>query len=614
MRIIFLLFLVISSVHSGVWIPGPIRVDPQGVAFLSVSYPNPMNMALNPNEANQSGFFSTFDGNDFDFKRVLAIPGVDSDSNLMEYAPLLFLPGDNKDGYFVVENSKKMLKVKLDGVVGIQPGFFSIRFVPTFSNISELKDPDKIPLNPSDFSNWSAGDVLTFRKSSDLLVNYAFGAKTFLDYGVSASISSTWDIQISRLNYPGKVLMIKVNIKKGKDAPYWVYKGNYSEEVNLYKLWGKSNEFTYEFDLTNQNISPPLKILSYTREGTIEKKVENANSLMAYQEALKGNLIIANLLSQKKIFGVKKIFEEDEEIKIKTQPISKRLGITWKFDSNFKKGIPQIVGKLKSFPGDLLLENVVGIYFPENKNKIFAGFLQQISHLDEDSRRVERRFGASLKTVHFFKEIDRVQLRGELEHAVFRGGFSNTPLFPEITVDKILGLKLTMDFQFSNLAVDLLLNLPEEYPFSALINEANDSIGQHFKRFVGIDQELCRDYLEKNLTQCIFNTRKRTYQAMTDGYKALSKMKQLRNAGNYMEFFKGFSEFGKAFVENRFVIGTFIKFMGWQYDPSLKRDQRFTNPRTVKENNKEIKVPYFLHMEIVGENIPKLQKTIRSDQ
>ncbi len=593
--------------------PGPIKVNPQGVAFLRVTYPNPVNLVLNPNEANQAGFFSTFDGNDFDFKRVLAIPGADSDSNLSEYAPGLFLPGDNKDGYYVVENSKKMLKVNLDGVLGIQPGFLSIRFVPTFSSIGDLKDPGKIPVNPSDFSIWREGDVLTFRKSSDLSVNVAFGAKTFLDYGVAGFISSTWDIQISRLDTSGKALVVKINYKKGKDVPYWVNKGNYPEEVNIYKLWGKSNVFTFEFDLTNQNVSPPLKILSYAKEGRIEKKVENANSLMAYQEALKGNLIIANLLSQKKIFGVRKIFEEEEEVKIRNQSISLRPEISWKFDSNFKKGTPQIVGKLKSFPGDLLLENVVGIYFPENKNKIFAGYLQQISRLDEDSRRVERRFGASLKTVHFFKEIDRVQLRGELEHAVHRGGFSSDPLFPEITVDKIQALKLTMDFQLSNLAVELLLNLPEEYPFSVLINEANESIGQHFKRFVGLDQELCRDYEEKNLTQCIFNSRKKTYQAMTDSYKALSKMKQLRNAGNYMEFFRSFLEFGKAFTENRFVIGTFIKFMGLQYDPSLKSAQRFTNPRIIKEGNKEIKVPYLLQIELTGENIPKYQKTIRSE-
>ncbi len=609
---IFILFclVLISSTHGGIWVPNPVQISPEGIIYFDLPFPGPVQMASN---ASEEGFFPVSNEGGLNFKRVLAVSEKDLDFNLVEYSPGLILPPENQAGYLVVENSKRRPRLRLEDATLIEPGFFSKRFSPSLTAIKELPEINEIPSEISDFKKWSLGDSIAFQKNTNLLVNIAYGAKNITDFGVVGSISSSWNILVSLIS-ENKNLVVKVVYKKIPGIDYSFNKGAFGEKVNLFKLWGETKTFSFIFDLSNSKEANPLKIVTL---GGSQKIIEKANALMAYQEALKGNLVIANLLSQRKVYGVRKIFEEEEESRFKNQNVTGGLKVAWKFDPSFKMGASIFSTKSKSFEGNLLLENIVGFFSQEIENsidskkiRIFTNYLQQINHLDQAVGISERRYGASFKAVRFLKEIEKEDVLNQLQATLFKIGFSKELLSKKISVAKIENMEMDLDLSLSNLAIDVLMNLPGEYPENVLINEANKSVVDFFKTTINANQEICDDYHAKDINQCIFLVKTKTLQATTNAYRALVKMKEQRMEKNYTEFNKSFGDFGRGFVENKFAMMTFLKLIQFHLSPDFEKTAK---ERMVMDDGKLIKAPFIIRIQIKGSNMPPISRVMRSD-
>lgn len=609
---IFILFclVLISSTYAGIWIPSPVQISPEGIVYFDLPFPAPVQMASDGREA---GFFPVSDGGGLNFKRVLAVSGKDLDFNLVEYSPGLILPPENQAGYLVIENSKRRPKLKLEDSVLIEPGILLKRFSPSLAAIQELPEINEIPSKIPDFKKWRPGDSIAFQKNTNLLVNIAYGGKTIVDFGVVGSISSSWNILVSLISAT-KNLVVKVVYKKNPGVNYTFDKGVFGENVNLFKLWGESKTFSFIFDLSNSNEANPLKIVNI---GGNQKMVEGANALMAYQEALKGNLVIANLLAQRKVYGVRKIFEEEEESRFKNQNVPGGLKVAWKFDPSFKMGTSIFSAKSKNFEGNLLLENMVGFFSQEMRNstdskkiRIFTNYLQQINHLDQAVGIPERRYGASFKAVRFLKEIEKEDVLNQLQATLFKIGFSKELLSKKISVAKIENMEMDLDLALSNVAIDVLMNLPGEYPENVLINEANKSVVEFFQNTVNPKQEICDDYRAKDINQCIFLVKTKTLQTITNAYRALQKMNSQRMEKNYTEFNKSFGDFGRAFIENKFTMMTFLKLIQFQFSSDFEKTAK---ERMVMHDGNLIKAPFIIRIQIKGSNMPPISRVMRSD-
>lgn len=614
MKIFILFCLVLTSfTYAGVWIPSPVQISPEGIFYFDMPFPEPVQMVSNTSDL---GFFPVSGENGLNFKRVLAISGKDLDFNLVEYSPGLILPPENPAGYLVVENSKKRPRIDLDDKTLIEPGFLVKRFSPTLAAIQELPEVNEIPTKIENFKKWNLGDSIAYQKITNLSVNVAYGAKTFFDFGVVGFISSTWDILVSLVSNQ-KNLVVKVSYKKQPGAKYLFDKGSFTENVNLFKLWGASQTFSFIFDLSNSKVVKDLKILNF--QGT-PKMVEDANSLMAYQEALKGNLVLANMLSQRKGFGVRKIFEEEDESKLKNQIVPGGLKVSWKFDPSFKRGTSIFSAKSKTFEGNLLLENILGFYSQEisstsvqKKIRIFANYLQQITPLDQVAGIPDRRYGASFKVVKFLKDIEKEEAINQVQQSFIKIGLSRNLLSKNLPLTKIANLELSLDLALSNIAIEVLMNLPNEYPENVLVNEANEYVMDFFKNSTNADQEICEDYGAKAMSQCMFLAKTKTLQGMTTAYRALQKMKINSKEKNYSEFNKSFAEFGRGFIENRFTLVTFLKLVKSHLIPDSSDLGKFTKERMVMDEEKLIKPPFEIRIQIKGSNFAPFSKVMRSD-
>lgn len=607
--VILIPFQGFSSDAREIWIPSPGQPSPDGKIIFNLVF----------QESNLGeGFFPIQSGRPYNFKRILAVPGKWASPNLVEYSPDLFLPSENPAGYLVVEDSNKILK----GQTRNEAGFLVKRFAPTLKDAQDLPEIDDIPLKIEDFSKWKPGDSIVFRKKEVLKVNAAYGANTFYDFGVVSSISANWDVLI-RLPYktenPENKQLVFVSYSIPEGSNYRYDKGGFQENVNLFKLWGQSKTFKFIFDLSNKKIAPPLKIVSIESNQKTQEIVENSSSLIAYQEALRGNLILANLLSQRKIYGVRKIFEEEEEVK----QSAKGFKIPWEMDVNFRKGKYFISGKAITLPGNLLLENVAVHYSQDFANlqkeslssnpiKTFVGFFQQINNTGKIGGTSNRRFSATLKFQINYSNIHRDQYFQDFKNSFLDLGFLDDSLLPNPLKGKMGNLELNLDVILSNVAIDVLMNLPDEYPENVLINEANDYVIEHFKNKTDSNNEICENYGEKDLNKCIFICKKRTFQAMTNAYRALKDMKLKRDDRNYEEFLRSFGKFGTAFAENRYSLITFLRFIGHNFRPNLQGLGKFWDPRFITVDGKKTLAPLEIKIQIKGPNISPFIKKFRN--
>lgn len=613
MRIFVLIWLgLLINAYGGVWIPTSGQITPGGKIIFNLPFP-----VLNDPDL-EEGFFSIPRLNPANFKRILAVAGKGSSPNLVEYLPGLFLPSENPTGYVVIEESNKILK----GRTRKEPGFIAKRFSKTLQGAQSLPEIEEIPSKMEDFGKWRPGDSIAFRKTDELKVNAAYGAKTFFDYGVASTISADWDVLI-RFPYiaenPEKKMLVFVSYSIPAGSKYFFDKGGFPENVNLFKLWGKSQTIKYLFDLSNTKTAPLLKIVHFEGNQKNQETLENVNALLAYQEALKGNLIPANLLSQLKIYGVRKIFEEEEEEKIKGQG-PKSIKIPFEIDANFKKGSTLISGRGRAIPGNLFLENEA-VYFvqdfsglPKDSSslKTFVGFLQQINNLGKIGGASYRRLSAILKSQFKYINIDREEYFRELKRDFLAVGFPESSLIPNTPKDKVGDLEILLDVSLSNVALDVLMNLPDEYPENVLVNQANDNLTEFFRNKVDGNYEICEYYGEKDLNKCIFISKKRTFAAMTGAYKALKEMKQKRNERNYEEFLRAFGEFGKTFAENRFSLVTFLRFIGHNFQATLQGEEKFRDERIITVDGRPSLAPFEIKIQIQGPNINPYTKVLRN--
>jgi hypothetical protein len=487
------------------------------------------------------------------------------------------------------------------------------RFVSNIEAVDSLPKPE-VPTNLDQLKKWSEGDSLSTSVSKNISFNTGFSVMQGVAGSASivGTINSGWNVGISKPKNPVKESIVKLVWAKDKGAKVAMSAGNLVTKINLSKAWGKSEAFSYTFDLASPaRFDIPVESYFLSKTPKIET-FKNISTLEAYQEALNGNLVLADVLSEKKDSGVKKISEDDK--KSTETAIGGSLVVPFLMSASTNIGKKFVGGRSKLFGEDHLLEELLASYSHESGTEgilsndmkrlsIFAGNFQQISPLGELNGDLKRRYSGSYKYYYAKNNVTPSTLEEELRKLRYKVGFMKELKGVNIPKDKIGSLELELDLSLSNYATDEFMKLVEKYPEDVLVNESTEYIDGFFKGVSDAKQEICESYRVRILDECIFTTRRQTTSAMKSAISALKEMKKFRMDMDFKNFVKAYADFGKGFIENRFTMKTFLRMLRQEYNPNLKGEEKFGKEKTIIVDGKTSKIPYEITLKIKGTNI-----------
>lgn len=705
---VFLVLIFSTSLlATELWMPVTIIVSPSG----SISQLIPLPVDGNPGPSAGSnlggGFFPVIGGNITHFTRIFAITPSQSSinvSNLSSSQEFSLLPEKSALGYRVITQDNKSLTIAGAATMGpggwlalnatlavgitAGKGYLASRSVKTLAEAKKLPSP-KIPNDiPNYIQQLNPGDSLSFSTSGSLFANLSAGAGWLINVGVGYSVNGSWSVTLGRPeNDSNKNPSVILSYTKDKSHGGNVNIGNLFTSVSASFLMGKSNSFKYKFDLTNLNATD-AEIAFHPNDPLIKKMqsdsklnkmirpinlnqrdiastggklnniplqgfvLEKATALQAYQLALKGNLILADFLSQAKgKYGVTKITEE--ESRYKKANLGVGVKVPWLISANWNWGKAYIVNDLKNFDEDTAVETVNGIYSKEfstsgilsndaKRSSLFTGFVQQIMPLDQGFAppNTFRRYAANWKYSYQRNNVDKEKMLEELKQVRYRIGFQSVikgdlidQLYMSQGNDRDVKMKnksfnVEVDIALSNIATDELMNIAEKYDEKTFVNEAEsylDGFVNTYKNEMDKDdystakKELCiggAGHKARVLAECIFTTRNQTKSAMKTAYNALIKMKQFKANGDYKHFVSAYADFGKGFIENRFTMKTFLRMLRYVCTPATYQKLVKANPNASNEDilkvcpekrvlvdGKPSKVPYVVKMKVQGTSL-----------
>lgn len=572
------------------------------------------------------------------FKRIYALEGEapnEITNNAIEREGL-FLPAKSTGGYRVIEKQDYTLGLSLSASVGLVTGWMGVglssgvspsfgkgylanRFAPSLDAIDSIPKPE-VPTTLEQVKKWNPGDSLSTSTSKSLAFNTGFSVLQ----GVAASasvvgtISTSWNVGLSKPK-KGSDSVVKLVWAKDKGAKFSLNAGNLFSKINLSKAWGKSESFSYQFDLSSK-ARFDIPVESYFKSKTPQTETfKNMSILEAYQEALNGNLVLADAFSQKKDSGVKKISEDEK--KSEGTSVGGQISFPYLMSASVNIGKKFIGGRTKLFGDDHLLEELLASYSHESGTEgilsndmkrlsVFAGNFQQISPLGELNGELKRRYSASYKYYYAKNNVSSETVEEELRKLRYKVGFMKE--LKEINIPKgnIGSLEMELSLTLSNYATDELMKLVETYPEEALVNESVEYIDGFFKGVTDAKQEICESYRVRILDECIFTTKRQTKSAMKSAISALREMKKYRMDMDFKNFVKAYADFGKGFIENRFTMKTFLRMLRNEFNPNIKGEGKFGKEKVITVDGKPSKVPYEITLNIKGTNIAPVEKIL----
>ena len=112
---------------------------------------------------------------------------------------------------------------------------------------------------------------------------------------------------------------------------------------------------------------------------------------------------------------------------------------------------------------------------------------------------------------------------------------------------------------------------------------------------------------------------------MKKAYKGLMKMAQSKGKSDYKGFVKGYADFGKGFIENKFTMKTFLRLLRFKcrtsvYHKLIKERPYLSKQEVLKicpekrimVDGKLSKIPYEIKMKVQGTNIKPWSQTLYS--
>ncbi len=698
----FVFFLIAPVLLAGeIWSPSTIIIRFDGSVGHKIPLPLDYfqgNKPLGPAVGDKlgGGFFPVFGGNYQKFKRVFALEELNEKEDTVDgLRPVgkdqILLPAVHPRGYRVIEQHAKSLN--LVGMVGAGPGgylflsaglgagfnvgngFVASRTVKTLAESKRLPWPS-IPGNIKELNKQlKPGDSLSWKQNINLIVNLSAGAGWLAGTGFCGGINTTWNTTIGRPQQFGNRPIVQVSYAKAKDKKVGGSFGNLLSNFSLTKVWGKSNSLTYIFDLGHrgkQDIElemslddPRLKKLDQSYLGSLKdsfnKKVrgqkvkklsfKGATALLAYNLALKGDLSVADILSQSKgKYGVTKVSDEDKKSVSRTKAVGFK--IPWLIKAGYSSGKSFVVSDLKKINEHTVVETLNGIYSKKygtsgvlsrdaSRASVFSGFVQQVMPLNEggDPESDHRRYAANWKYSYIRNKVNEKKIKRELKQVRYKIGF----------MDKLRGLnipkgtnktfKIEIDLSLSNKATDELMNIAKIHGEKKLVEEATiylDTFVKEYRQDKYIDEkgysiakrEICvggGGHKVRILKECVFTTRNKIKKAMKKAYKGLMKMAKSKGNSDYKEFVKGYADFGKGFIENKFTMKTFLRLLRFKCRTSVYHKLIKERPYLSKEevlkicpekrimvDGKLSKIPYEIKMKVQGTNIKPWSQTLYS--
>jgi hypothetical protein len=341
--------------------------------------------------------------------------------------------------------------------------------------------------------------------------------------------------------------------------------------------------------------------------------------LDAYQEAINGNLILADAFAAKSNSGVKKVNEDVK--KSITSGMGGSLTVPFLMKASTNIGKQFVGGRSKIFGENRLLEELLASYSKESGTEgilsndmkrlsIFAGNFQQITPLNELDGQMQRRYSASYKYYYNKNNVSPGELEEELRLLRYRVGFMTELKGVPLPKEKMRSLEIELNLSLSNYATDELMKIAEIYPEETFINNSLDYIDGFFQGVADAKAEICEAYRMRILQECIFTTKRQTKSAMKSAIAALKEMKKSRLDMDFKNFVKSYAEFGKGFIENRFTMKTFLRMMRSEFNPNMKGEEKYTKNRIIMVDGKPSKVPYEIILKIKGSNIAPVEKIL----
>ena len=615
---VLILLLSLASTNvlaTKIWLPATIKIK---FPSLDVTQDIPLPVSGKPGPAVGdkfgAGFLPVIGGEVSLVKRIYAEDPInekreDISSIQTLNAGSVFLNAQSPKGYRVHYTNRKALTIA-GGVKGGPGGFLFLNaslkvgtnLSTTFlynkhvKTITEAKNVGTIinPAIPLDLESidkvLSTGDSISYIKSGDLFLNFAAGAGWIASVGVGGNIQSEWNVTIGRLGDS----VVKVTYKKGKSSKINFNISNLISGFDISALKEKARQISFTFDLKNKTVVPNnlLKLIITKKSNrlkqllqknrlekfaklTSHKKLkENDNNYeidlegftpeMAYQLAIKGDLSIAELLSNDNRFGIKKVDITDQSGRKKS--LSGSFTVPWLFSANFTKSDSQTFVDLKKISDNLNVITYNGLVSRNwstsgplsndfNRTKVFSGFAQVIRDLTYPYLEDDLRYAGNLSFAAEKNNSTPSQIINEIRNVKNIFGYKKVfdPLiakFKDIKQRspsiKVRSFNLKADLILSSSAIDTIAEIANQWG-KEVITEAHYYIDAFADKYKSIDsktgeefdyknlknkmtktsvakKELCRDTLNLKLDLCIKELKRKVANQIK---KALSAAKDI---------------------------------------------------------------------------------------
>lgn len=602
MKKLYLLVLLFTYnttiMAAGIWLPATVAIKFPG---LDIAQDIPLPVDGKPGAAVGdkfgAGFFPVIGGEVGFVRRIYAEEPLNEKRDTLDSIQGLsggeiFLNSNNPQGYRVHYSNNK--SISLAGGAKIGPGGFlflnaSLKIGANFSNkflynkhvnsireaknIGSLINPE-IPLDLESLNKvLSQGDSLSYIKSGDIFINFSAGAGWLANVGVAGSVASDWNVTIGR---PKNISdgMVQVSYKKGKARKFSLNIGNLISGFDISWLKEKSRQITFLFDLNNKKEVPENykkliitkfdnrikdlilknKLKKVAKQSDHPKLIEKDDSYeidlkgmttrLAYELAVKGDLSIADLLSQDKSFGITKISIEAKTGKKRN--LSASFKVPWLYTANFTKSEAQTFTDLKKLTESLDVITYNGLVSRNwstsgplsddlNRTKVFSGIVQVIRDINFAYSPVESmRYAGNLSFAAEKNNATPNQIVNELRNV--KNIFGLKKIFDPLIVKikdikerskgiKVRSFNLKADLILSDLAIETISEISKKLD-KDIITEVHRYIDGFAKKYESIDyktgesfdptkrknklliksvakKELCRGSAHKVLSLCI---------------------------------------------------------------------------------------------------------------
>jgi hypothetical protein len=629
-------FFSLNSFAVNLWMPATIFISPTG----AISHTFPFPTSGTPGEAFGStsvglaGFFPVPIASITKFRRIYALESKTPPTNLVEKDGI-FMPATNPAGYRVIEKQDVTVGVNVTAVVGLVSGWLGLgfaggvtttfgkgylasRWAPSLEDANRFTLVTQVPSTLDQIKqNWKPGDTISSSRSKSLSINAGLGVMggALAAVGIAGALTSTWNVGLDIIS-PSQIKVI-YSKEKGKQISANV--GNIVGGFSLTKALGRSESFEYIFDLANNSVSN-LTVDSYLKGNTkVSHTFMNVNILQAYQEALAGNLILADLLANQNGKGVTRVSEAQK--KSTSTSLSGSTSLPFLFTASFSIGKSFTGGRTKVFGDNMLLEELIGVSSKQSGTEgiisndmkrisTFSGNFQQVTPLNELDGRIQRRYSGNYKYYFVQNNVQSDKFEEELRKLRYKIGFMKELKGVPVPKGNIGTLEIDLDVTLSNVATDELMKLANQYPESVFVDAAEDYVEGFFKGVKDAKEEICESYRVRILQECIYTTKRQTASAMKTALSALKEMSKLRTDMNFKAFVKAYADFGKGFVENRFSMKTFLRMLRSEFNPGAQGEAKYGAEKRVTVDGQSIKIPYEITLSIRGTNLAPYKQVL----